>query len=1514
MYKIRVLVLGAALALAPAVHAGTEVVGDRVWEDLDGDGRQDAGEPGIAGVDVVVYGDADCDGVVAPQDAGDTEQFRATTAADGSYSIAIDNLPGGGGPGSLECRTIKLDPATLPANHGLTTSNDPLTLTVDDGATYNEADFGLRGNALHIIGHTAFNIVVDHNQFASNVGPEVFHIGAQVCNTSSTTLTNVVAYVGDGTTPGEFPDSTGPGGGKYAGSYELVLLDDWLRGGRMRDGTVVDVSDATRFLGDIAPNTCVGVFWPVVYPLYDPNDPSLPVFGDLNVKADDLDLNFTVWATADGQPTTVLNDFATTRPEQQANPNKIQPSGNPAGFVTVDPSGIVAPGQTVCVTYHNVDFGNVNQGFDANLDGAQDYDLWFQPVGEKAYDPDVLRLIETRANLEATNCGPAAPNNPKVTLLDDTFELNINRFDAQHNSSCNMVGQYTYCFVALSSGTSTINPYQETASGFENEKYNGDYNEDPVCITPTPADDDDPNTPGVQLIPGPTGGCITINSQNVPAIDKTVDKEIVKRANGDSDVLTYTLSFTNTTGAPVGDPESGNHVVFTDTIPKELNPGEPIASDYVAGSASCNAGGLPNGCTVQYSTDDRVTWTATEPADPVTVTDVRFVFNDPIPDGTTVTATFQVDVRDSWTGVLQNLAQVRLDNGPTMDEDDAVTCIDVDQICNTASTAVVVAAFGSHLDGDQVVLTWETAAEIGTVGFYLERRNALTGTYERVNPELLLGLLHAPAGGVYQLVDPGAVAGERYTYRLVEVEASGRENLYGPYTVTAGSGQAPVAGDGAFGALVSDMARARGLSALQQARLAARRAERAKSRGRPARPGAKALVEADGLYFLSAEALAGALDGRGDLVQGNRLRLLSGGRDVAAWPAPDGSGLYFYGRGLDSPYTEGNVYVLRQEPGSRMEAVGGKAPRRAADPDASFMDTVHAERDRMPVLILTDDPDSDYWYWQFVMGQFRYPEPFLAVETPHPAAGRARLTVHVQALTDRPAHRLQVSLNGTVLDLDVDQWSGQAAHSASAEFDAALLDAGGNRVTVSTLTPGSMIYVDSVDIRYPRRYRAVNDRARVRPNGAGVVSVDGFGSDRIWVFDITDPERPKRVTAVTIDNGAVGYRVSFEAPSALSTYLALTPEAARPPRALVPDTPSTLRAPGQGADYVIVAPADFLAAAGRLAEYRRGQGLKVAVVDVEDVYDEFSHGRADPRAIRDFMAYAYAHWQPAPRYLLLAGNGSFDYKDVFGLGDNLLPPLLAPTPHGLFAADNRFGDVTGDGVPEIAVGRLPALAAGELEAVVDKLIAYEADGSPPPERVILAADDPDRGGDFRGDSEALARRIPAAGYDVARVYLSDLPAAAARDALRGALNAGAAIFNYVGHGATDRIGLKDGQSLLTVNDVDALASGTKRPVMLALTCQAGRFDPPGYASLGEVLVMDPDGGTVATWAPTGQSFNDEAHILNQGFFDAVFDRNLRVLGDAVLAALRYHAREGKQPYTLGIYNLLGDPAMRLNMR
>ncbi len=832
-----------------------------------------------------------------------------------------------------------------------------------------------------------------------------------------------------------------------------------------------------------------------------------------------------------------------------------------------------------------------------------------------------------------------------------------------------------------------------------------------------------------------------------------------------------------------------------------------------------------------------------------------------------------------------------------------------------APTPVVVSSFVAYEHNGQTVIQWETSSEQKTAGFYVYRQDEVSGGFVQVNDGLLPGLRLSARGGIYRYVDPGVFRGRTYVYKLSEVQVDGAKKVYGPFTVTFGDPNGPPPGyvDGYE-------KQERPIPPEKLQRLAA--AKTSKTKGLALATGRtgdviKILVRKTGLYSVTAQDIAAIFaiprGGVTEIIKAGNLSLTNQGRDVAWLAAENNAGLYFYGETIDSLYTDENVYWLRSARGQRMVATKGSGPAPSSSP-LVFTETVHVEQDVWLATAFLRDPESDYWMWEYVCGGDVIPFKF---QTPGASrTGPASLTLRLQGATQtdpNPDHHVEVRLNGKLLGESF--FDGLMGHELHLTFDPTiLLQAGDNTLEVigkvDTGVPSYTTFlVDSFDVSYQRLYQAVSDSLALRGDGNGVVTVSGFSQKQVSVFDISVPTTPKQVGAATVEPYAGSYRVAFTPASAGSKYLVVAPGAINRPVSLVADVASELKQKSNAADYLIIAPGEFKAGAQALADYRFQRGLKCKVVELEDIYDEFANGLADPFAIRRFLTYAATQWKTAPSYVVLAGDASIDYKDIWGYSENFVPTVLVSTPDGLFASDGVLADIYGeDGLPDLAVGRLPVVTNSELEQMVAKIAAYEEAAGPWKKRVLMTADSTDPGaGDFKADSEHIRAAIPS-DFAVDTVYLSDLSIEAARSAMLTGITDGAYLVNYFGHGGW--FGFSN-EGLLTMDDVPLLSNGDRLPVLAAMTCSVGWFEMYGGDCLAESLLLSGSGGAVAVWSPSGWSYNADAKILDEGFFQGMFSQE-KSLGNVVQNAVEgYPSKGGTNVFMQQIYNLLGDPALQL---
>lgn len=292
--------------------------------------------------------------------------------------------------------------------------------------------------------------IYDHNK-PPDQSPGVIAAQGEFCNTGTDPLEGVVAHIGDGTTPGTFPETM------FGGSnYKLAMLDATVGG---------DVDDATRLLDILAPGTCESVYWLLVYPRT----------GDLT----GLVLDFTIWGTGydAGAMAIRTDDDADTlelNSDISASANKLNPD-----TYTLTPSGPFYHGQTIEVCYTAVDFGIIGNG----RSGVNDFT--FQPVGNLDFNPDYWQLDKVTATFESSKCsGETYDYEDEMyfgTVDDGDWADPPAGAEACAGNSQNVTGEYCYTFVAVDEGSTTMVPYQEASSGNQ-EKFNGDFGASPLDL------------------------------------------------------------------------------------------------------------------------------------------------------------------------------------------------------------------------------------------------------------------------------------------------------------------------------------------------------------------------------------------------------------------------------------------------------------------------------------------------------------------------------------------------------------------------------------------------------------------------------------------------------------------------------------------------------------------------------------------------------------------------------------------------------------------------------------------------------------------------------------------------------------------------------------------------------------------------------------------------------------------------------------------------------------------------
>jgi hypothetical protein len=469
------------------------------------------------------------------------------------------------------------------------------------------------------------------------------------------------------------------------------------------------------------------------------------------------------------------------------------------------------------------------------------------------------------------------------------------------------------------------------------------------------------------------------------------------------------------------------------------------------------------------------------------------------------------------------------------------------------------------------------------------------------------------------------------------------------------------------------------------------------------------------------------------------------------------------------------------------------------------------------------------------------------------------------------------------------------------------------------------------------------------------------------VFDLTDPLHPVQLQGGVTSGAAPAYTLTIADTQSVSRRYMVVPDSILTSNTalLAPsqlsDAPFTskdnLRSATKAADYLVIYYDGFKAAADSLAAWRSEHLPLLATpaphvaltVPISAVYDQFSGGRTDPGAIRSFLRAAIG-WSRRPLYVAFLGDASYDFKDISGRAISGQPGCLLPSFENNFdsnflirrqyATDDWLVNVNDPVVvlPDYLSGRIPAGdAAAALQVVTAKLLAYERSAPFGEYRnsCVLMADDDAQG--FEDDQIGWGHLIQTDSLNVNHtplqidreyVYLHTFPSGpgatkpGARTALVQDLDGGTSLWNFVGHGSPFKM---TDEGVFLDSDAGTLTNGLKMPLLVAASCDVGKFNDPSVQSLGERLFMLANGGCIGVVSATEQALSGNNSALNIFMYDALFNRDtLSVAGIPLPTTGQFHVpisaallAAKSVPFSLSVnnqkYQLMGDPATQLNL-
>lgn len=543
-------------------------------------------------------------------------------------------------------------------------------------------------------------------------------------------------------------------------------------------------------------------------------------------------------------------------------------------------------------------------------------------------------------------------------------------------------------------------------------------------------------------------------------------------------------------------------------------------------------------------------------------------------------------------------------------------------------------------------------------------------------------------------------------------------------------------------------------------------------------------------------------------------------------------------------------------------------------------------------------------------------EQSYSFEFPNVVAGKPMRLIVKAAAASESATSMAVTINSTSLNPLVFSQLGDSgllsmrdldeqipASSATVKVDLAYNNAG---------NPSSIGYLDYIGLWAVRQLKGAGGQLAFRYNAASTLS--GVGEYQIsnatefsQVWDVTDFQF---ITSKQNEGNAssFGFKQTL---GEVRNYVAVNPNNYYIPLKIAQSTVQNQNLKGtifkdesgnfKDVDYIIIAPPFLIQPALRLAQHNKElQGLNVKVVTTDRIYEEFSSGRQEISAIRNFIRYVYYNASTESKrikYLGIMGDTSIDYKNRLPNNNNNVPSFHTLTGISIsnsFMSDDFFGNMGenegtigldgGNDIDrlDIAIGRIVADNVSLANAMVDKIIKYNEKSSYGNWRnnFVLVSDDVDdpnedilqRNLDALGDTISLNKPFINVKKIHADAYQQEASAGGNRypevnDAIKTAIEAGAIIIDYFGHGGED--GLAH-EAIYTKEAAQELKNIGNLPCIITVTCEFTKFDNPLRITAGELTYQNKDGGAIslvtttrAVFITVGVDFNER--LANQLF-------------------------------------------------
>jgi hypothetical protein len=499
------------------------------------------------------------------------------------------------------------------------------------------------------------------------------------------------------------------------------------------------------------------------------------------------------------------------------------------------------------------------------------------------------------------------------------------------------------------------------------------------------------------------------------------------------------------------------------------------------------------------------------------------------------------------------------------------------------------------------------------------------------------------------------------------------------------------------------------------------------------------------------------------------------------------------------------------------------------------------------------------------------------------------------------------------------------------------------KLTFNPLTTDDKGYLDYIEIFYPRSLTTTSDEITFNtPYQTGNLeySLDGFSSSNIFVFKVDDHNNVKMLSSPNVSGGNVKFQVSADMDNPSCYYVTGNNGYKGYTSVKKLSANSNLHGITDGAEFIIITHPDFLTTAETYKTYREGftkNSLKTKVINVTDIYNEFSGGLLDPAGIRDFLKCAYNNWTIKPAYVLLLGDGNYDYKNNLKASSGLdkIKVPVYETDESLqqidsYVSDDFYvrlvggGDSGYDTQNDLSIGRITVSDVTDAKAAIDKIKSYESntDYSSWRNTITFVADDGftsegDDGDKYTTQSETLAESVAPSSFSKKKIFIVEYPTVIgfsgktkpdANKAIINRFNQGTLIMNYIGHGNPDQWAH---EAIFTKDvSIPLLTNKDMLTFIVAATCDFGRYDHSTKISGTEELLNKSDGGSIGTFCTSRSVFADENYFIVRSFYENLFNRSAGAQISRT-SDIIYYVKQSHTASNDNKFHLIGDPTVRI---